>query len=199
MKLFYKAGACSLSPHIVLLEAGVNFSLEKVDLASKTTEHNSDFLTLNPKGQIPALLLSDGTLLTEGAAIVQYIADQVPDKQLLAATGNLLRYQTVAWLNYIGTELHKAFVPLFRSVPEEMKAIAREELERKFRYINDQLAAKSWLLGSQFTVADAYLFTVLRWAYKLELNLTGLSHINDYMTRMKARPAVAKALEEEGL
>lgn len=199
MKLYIKPGACSLSPHIILRESGLDFSTVKVDLATKRTEHNEDYLTINPKGQVPALLLDDGSLLTEGAVIVQFLADKVPDRQLLAPLGSLTRYHTLEWLNFVATELHKGFTPLFKpNTPEEYKVIVREQLEQKFAYINDQLNGKQWLMGLRFTIADAYLFTVARWGYALGLNLEGLSHLEDFMTRMKNRPAVAAALAAEG-
>lgn len=200
MKLYFKPGACSLSPHIILRESGLDFSLVKVDLASKRTEHGDDFLTINPKGQVPALLLDDGSLLTEGVAIVQYLADKVPDRQLLAPTGSMTRYHTLEWLNYVATELHKGFSPLFNpATPEEFKVVVRKQLEKKFHYVNEELKDKQWLMGSRFTVVDAYLFTVLRWAYALKLDLAGLSNIEAYVEHMKGRPAVAAALAAEGL
>lgn len=200
MKLFYKPGACSLSPHIALREAGLDFTLEKVDLATKKTEHGADYLAINPKGQVPALQLDDGSLLTEGVAIVQFIADKVPDRQLLAPSGSMTRYHTLEWLNYIATELHKGFTPLFRpDTPEEFKPIARQALEKKFQYIEEELTDKQWILGLRFTVADAYLFTVLRWAYAIKLDMSGFEHIASYMERVKARPGVAAALAAEGL
>ncbi|MEA1065092.1 glutathione transferase GstA [Erwinia sp. HR93] len=200
MKLYYKAGACSLSPHIVLRETGQDFTLVKVDLASKRTENGDDYLKINPKGQVPALELDDGTLLTEGVAIVQYLADKVPDRQLLAPTNSLTRYHTLEWLSFISSELHKGFVPLFRpDTPEAMKPIARQALEQKLSYVNEELADKQWLTGQRFTIADAYLFTVLRWAYALKLNMTGLTHLDEFMARMKARPSVQTALSAEGL
>lgn len=200
MKLFYKPGACSLSPHIALREAGLDFTLEKVDLATKKTEHGADYLAINPKGQVPALQLDDGSLLTEGVAIVQFIADKVPDRQLLAPSGSMTRYHTLEWLNYIATELHKGFTPLFRpDTPEAFKPIARQALEKKFQYIEEELTDKQWILGLRFTVADAYLFTVLRWAYAIKLDMSGFEHIASYMERVKARPGVAAALAAEGL
>ncbi len=200
MKLYIKPGACSLSPHIILRESGLDFSTVKVDLATKRTEHNEDYLTINPKGQVPALLLDDGSLLTEGAVIVQFLADKVPDRQLLAPLGSLTRYHTLEWLNFVATELHKGFTPLFKpNTPDEYKVTVREQLEQKFAYINDELNGKQWLMGLRFTIADAYLFTVARWGYALGLNLEGLSHLEDFMTRMKNRPAVAAALAAEGL
>ncbi|EOI5798315.1 glutathione transferase GstA [Cronobacter dublinensis] len=200
MKLFYKAGACSLSPHIILREADIDFTLVAVDLAAKRTENGEDYLTINPKGQVPALLLDDGTLLTEGVAIVQYIADLVPDRQLLAPVGSMTRYHTLEWLNYIATELHKGFTSLFRpGTPDEYKTIAREQLQKKFEYVNEALAQKQWLMGLRFSVADAYLFTVLNWAKAVGLEMQAFDNIADYQARVKARPAVAAALKAEGL
>ncbi|MBS0847467.1 glutathione transferase GstA [Citrobacter sp. JGM124] len=198
MKLYIKPGACSLSPHIILRESGLDFSTVQVDLATKRTEHNEDYLAINPKGQVPALLLDDGELLTEGAVIVQFLADKVPDRQLLAPLGSLTRYHTLEWLNYIATELHKGFSPLFKpDTPEENKTATREQLAQKFAYIDTVLEGKQWLMGQRFSVADAYLFTVARWAYALGLNIEHLPHLAAFMGRMKERPAVAAALAAE--
>ncbi|VEA73497.1 Glutathione S-transferase GST-6.0 [Serratia rubidaea] len=200
MKLFYKAGACSLSPHIVLREAGLDFTAEKVDLANKTTESGADYLTINPKGQVPALLLDDGSLLTEGVAIVQYLADRVPDRQLIPPAGTLSRYHAIEWLNFVASDLHKGFSPLFNpKTPEEYLEIARAKLEQHFRYLDDTLAQRHYLLGSRFSVADAYLFTVLRWAVALQFDLQRYPNLAGYMKRVAARPAVAAALNAEGL
>ncbi|BDH46117.1 glutathione S-transferase [Salmonella enterica subsp. enterica serovar Choleraesuis] len=200
MKLFYKAGACSLSPHIILRETGRDFSLTAVDLKTKRTENGDDFLAINPKGQVPALLLDDGTLLTEGVAIVQYLADLVPDRQLLAPVGRLVRYHSLEWLNYIATELHKSFAPLFTpGSSDEAKASARQVLENRLRWVNAELEGKQWLSGLRFSVADAYLFTVLRWAYGAGLDMSGLDNLTAFMERMKARPSVSAALAAEGL
>lgn len=198
MKLFYKPGACSFSPHIVLREAGVDFTLVKVDLMTKRLENGEDYFAINPKGQVPALQLDDGTLLTEGLAIVQYLADTVPDRQLLAPAGSITRYQALEWLTYIATEFHKGFTPLFRpDTPEDYKPVARALLEKKLAYINESLEGKQWLVGTRFSVADAYLFTVLRWAPHVGLTLDGYSNITAYMARVEARPAVAAALAAE--
>ncbi len=200
MKLYYKPGACSLSPHIVLRESGLDFTLVKVDLATKLTESGDNYLDINPKGQVPALQLDDSTMLTEGVAIVQYIADKVPDRQLLAPAGSLTRYHTLEWLNFIATELHKGFTPLFRpNTPEEYKVIARETLEHKLCYVDDELNGKQWLMGLRFTIADAYLFTVLRWALAVKLDIGELKNIAQFMARMQERPAVKAALAAEGL
>ncbi|WP_145535987.1 glutathione transferase GstA [Yersinia thracica] len=198
MKLFYKPGACSLSPHIVLREAGLDFSIESVDLATKKTETGEDYLRINPKGQVPALLLDDGSLLTEGVAIVQYLADIVPDRQLIAPSGTLSRYHAIEWLNFVATELHKGFSPLFNpKTPDEYKAIARERLDKQFSYVDSELAKHDYLLGSKFSVADAYLFTVTRWANALKLDIKQRSHLDKYMARVADRPAVKEALAAE--
>jgi glutathione S-transferase len=200
MKLFYKPGACSLASHIVLRESGLDFTLEGVDLAKKRLENGENYLEVNPKGQVPALLLDDETLLTEGVAIMQYIADRVPDRQLLAATDTLKRYKTLEWLNYVATELHKSFTPLFRpDTPEEYKPTVRALLEKKLQYINESLKDEQWICGPRFSIADAYLFTVLRWARGVKLNMEGLSHVASYMERVAARPAVMAAMKAEGL
>lgn len=200
MKLYCKSGACSLSPHIVLRETGLDFTLVNVDLKAKTTEQGEDYLLINPKGQVPALELNDGSVLTEGVAIVQYLADLKSDRQLLAPAGSLTRYHTLEWLNFIATELHKGFSPLFRpTTPEEVKTLAREQLLQKFQYVNNELKEKQWLLGLRFTVADAYLFTVTRWAHAIKLDLSGLAALNEWFERVAARPAVAAALKAEGL
>ncbi|CAI1664744.1 MULTISPECIES: glutathione transferase GstA [Serratia] len=200
MKLFYKAGACSLSPHIVLREAGLDFTAEKVDLALKKTESGANYLTINPKGQVPALLLDDGSLLTEGVAIVQYLADRVPDRALIPAAGTLSRYHAIEWLNYIATELHKGFSPLFNpKTPEEYKTIAREKLDTQFDYLDSVLAKQHFLLGNKFSVADAYLFTILRWAIALQFDIKKRSQLSAYFDRVAARPAVDATLNAEGL
>ena len=200
MKLYYKSGACSLSPHIVLREAGLDFSIEKVDLATKKTETGDDFLAVNPKGQVPTLLLNDGSILTEGVAIVQYLADQKPDRQLMPEQGTPARYHALEWLNYIATELHKGFSPLFNpKTPDDFKAVTREALSKKFAYVNESLKDNQFLLGARFSVADAYLFTVMGWAKALKFDLSALTELNAYLDRVAARPAVDAALTAEGL
>ncbi|MDB2183006.1 glutathione transferase GstA [Citrobacter farmeri] len=200
MKLFYKPSACSLASHITLRESGKDFTLDGVDLMKKRLENGDDFFAVNPKGQVPALLLDDGTLLTEGVAIMQYLADSVPDRQLLAPVSSISRYKTLEWLNYIATELHKGFTPLFRpDTPEEYKPTVRALLEKKMQYVDGSLKEGQWICGSRFTIADAYLFTVLRWAYAVKLNMDGFTHIAAYMKRMAERPGVAAALKAEGL
>ncbi|HGF0769792.1 TPA: glutathione transferase GstA [Kluyvera georgiana] len=200
MKLFYKPGACSLASHITLRESGKDFTLIGVDLMHKRMENGDDFLKVNPKGQVPALLLDDNTLLTEGVAIMQYLADSVADRQLLAPVGSINRYKTLEWLNFIATELHKGFTPLFRpDTPEDFKPTVRALLDKKLAYIDESLAGAQWISGSRFTIADAYLFTVLRWAFAVKMDMAGYQNIADYMARVAARPAVAAALAAEGL
>ena len=200
MKLYFTPGACSLSPHIVLLEAGMEFTLERVDLRTRQTETGSDFLAINPKGYVPALELKDGTVLTEGAAIVQFIADLAPDLQLAPANGTLERYQLMSWLSFISTEVHKTFSPLFRPTStEDMKAAARATLSTRLAWVAGQLADRDYLMGARFTVADAYLFTVLSWAAYVQFDLSALPVLAAYLQRVGARPAVQQALRAEGL
>ncbi|MFA7525759.1 MAG: glutathione transferase GstA, partial [Acidithiobacillus sp.] len=159
MKLYYSPGACSLSPHIILNEGGFSFDKERVDLASKKTETGADYVAINPDGYVPALLLDDGQVLTEGPAIIQYLADRVPEKKLAPPLGTLERYRLMQWLNFISTELHKGFSPLFNpQAPEEWKAVAAAQLGRRLSTVSRQLEGKDWLLGEGFSVADAYLF-----------------------------------------
>jgi len=200
MKLYCKPGACSLSPHIVARECGLDFTQVNVDLQKKVTERGEDYWQINPKGQVPALQFDDGSILTEGVAIVQYLADLKPDRNLLAPTGSLTRYHTLEWLSYISSELHKTFSPLFRpDTPEEYKSIVRAQLEQKFQRVNDALQDKQWLMGLRFTVADVYLFVVTRWAKAIKLNLEGFSALEAWFARVDARPAVQAALKAEGL
>ena len=200
MKLFIKPGACSLSPHIVLEELGLPYETEVVDLARKTTASGQDYLAINPKGYVPALLLDSGELLTEGPAIVQYLADLAPEKQLAPANGSVARYQLQAWLTFIGTEVHKSFSPFFNpKAPQEWKDIARANLERRLAYVAQQLEGRDYLLGSEFSVADAYLFTVLGWFKYLPVDLSAWPLLQAYQARVAARPAVQAALKAEGL
>ncbi len=198
MKLYFSPSACSLSPHIVLREAGLEFELEKVDLRSKQTAGGVDFKTVNPKGSVPALALDDGQVLTEGPAVVQYLADLVPEKQLAPAAGSMARYRLMEWLNFISTELHKGFSPLFNpAMPAEAKKLTLERLVSRFDYLETQLQSSGYLLGSQFTVADAYLFTILRWSTMFELDLSRWLAIEAYFKRVSERPAVQAALAAE--
>ncbi|BCU55829.1 glutathione transferase GstA [Enterobacter kobei] len=200
MKLFYKPGACSLAPHIILRETGKAFTLEAVDLMTKRLGDGSDYLAINPKGQVPALQLDDGTLITEAVVIMQYLADSVPQKNLLAATGEMSRYKTLEWLNYIATELHKGFTPLFRpDTPDEYKPTVRGLLEKKLSFVNGELASREFIAGDHFTIADAYLYNVLRWARAIKLEMGSLSNIDAFMARVAARESVIATLAAEGL
>lgn len=200
MKLYFSPGACSLSPHIALQEAGLDFTLERVDIPKRQTAAGADFLAINSKGYIPALELKDGTVLTEGPAIVQFIADQAPDRQLAPANGTLERYQLIEWLNFISTELHKSFSPLFRPTStEDMKDAARANLNNRFGWLAGRLEGRDYLMGAQFTVADAYLFTVLGWAAFVKFDLSPWPVLGAYQQRVAARPAVQQAMRAEGL
>ncbi|QRK07883.1 glutathione transferase GstA [Archangium violaceum] len=200
MKLYYSPGACSLSPHIVLREAGLDFQVEKVDLRAKKTESGKDFTAINPKGYIPALQFDDGNILTEGPAIVQYIADKAPQSKLAPANGTLERYRLQELLNFISTELHKNFTPLFNpSFPEEGKKIQRELLGKRFDTLSTQLEKGPFLMGEQFTVADAYLFTVLGWSQFTGIDLSQWPVLKAYHARVAERPNVQAALKAEGL
>ena len=199
MKLYYAPGACSLSPHIVAREAGVAIELVRVDNKAKKTETGADFWQVNPKGQVPVLALDDGSTLTEGPAIVQYIAEKAQSK-LMPAAGTPERYRVLEWLNFVTSEIHKSFTPLFKpNTPDAYKPIAKENLAARFSYVDQQLAGKQYLLGDQFTVADAYLFTVLRWSSLQQIDLSRYPNIGAFMGRVAARPKVQEALQAEGL
>lgn len=200
MKLFLKPGSCSLSPHIVLEEVGLPYVTEAVDLMSKVTVSGTDFWAINPKGYVPALLLDSGELLTEGPAIVQYVADLAPGKKLAPANGTIMRYRMQSWLNFICSEIHKSCTAFFhpQSGPE-WKAAAGTNLERRLIYANDHLAHNAYLLGDDFSVADAYLFTALRWMALIKLDLTKFPHLQAYQAHVAARPAVQAVLKAEGL
>ena len=200
MKLYYSPGACSLSAHIALHEAGLAFTPMLASTKSHKLQDGTDFYSINPLGYVPVLELDDGTRLREGPAIVQYIADQVPLKMLAPQNGTLQRYRLQEWLSFIGTELHKGFSPLFNpATPEEYKAIARERLQQRLQWVDNQLAGKQYLMGDQFTVADGYLFTVTNWTKPTNLDIAGLSHLVAYRERVAARPAVQAAMKAEGL
>jgi glutathione S-transferase len=200
MKLYYSPGACSLSPHIALLEAGLPYDLVKVDLKAKKLENGDDYLAINPKGQVPALGLDSGALVTEGPVIVQYIADQAAAKNLAPANGSDARRQLQEYLGFINGELHKNFSPLFQPVfDDEVKGFFKTRLMGKFKYLDGQLAGKNYLLGKQFTVADGYLFVMLKWADRMSIDLSELKNLTAYKNRVAARPKVQEALEKEGL
>ncbi len=200
MKLYLTPGVCSLSPHIVLEEIGIAHETEAVNLKTKVTASGANFLAINPKGYVPALQLPGGELLTEGPAIVQYLADLKPEFKLAPPNGSLARYQLQSWLTFIGTELHKNFSPFFNpAATDEMKAISRANIERRLGYVNEQLEGRAHLMGEDFTVADAYLFTVLGWARMIKLDLAPWPNVTAYQARVGARPAVQRALKAEGL
>lgn len=200
MKLYFSPGACSLSPHIALREAGLPVELVKVDLRAKTLSDGSDFRAVNPKGYVPAIQLPDGSLLTEGPAIVQYIADQAPASELAPAAGTLERYRLQETLNYISTELHKSFSPLFNpSAPAEWKEQVKTMLAARFDLLSARLDGQSYLFGEQFTVADGYLFTVLNWTRMVGIDLSAWPVLAAFQQRVAARPAVQEALAAEGL
>ena len=199
-KLYYSPGACSLSPHIVLRESGLPFDLVMASTKTKKLADGTDFFTINPKGSVPVLELDNGERLTEGPAIVQYIADQAPQSGLAPAYGSMARYRLMEWLNFITSELHKSFSPLFNpAMPEDGKAVYRTRVLDRLGWVDSQLAGKSYLMGEQFTVADAYLYTVLRWTGMVGVDLTAWPSLGAFVARMNTRPAVQAALEAEGL
>jgi glutathione S-transferase len=200
MKLYFSPGACSLSPHIVLRESGAKFDLEQVDLREKKTKKGDNYWEINPKGQVPLLELDDGQRISEGPAIVQYVADQNPGAGLVPAAGSIDRYHLQGWLTHIGTELHKTFGPCFRpTTPEEFKKLSKDALATKYRGIDKALEGKQYLMGDKFSAADAYLFTVTRWAPRIEFDLTPFPNVRAFMDRVAARPKVQEALKAEGL
>jgi glutathione S-transferase len=200
MKLYYSPGACSLSPHIVACEAELPIELIKVDLQSKQTEAGEDFRQINPSGYVPALLLNDGKILTEGPAIVQYLADHVPNKKLAPQAGTFERYQLQQWLNFISTEIHKNFSPLFDpSAPQAVKDSSIERLGVRLGTVAAQLSKQPFLLNEDFSVADAYLFVTLSWGRYVGLNIAKWPELTRYVEKISARPAVQQALREEGL
>ena len=200
MKLYYSPGTCSLSPHIVLRESGLKFDIEKVDTKAGKTASGGDFRALNPKGYVPVLELDDGGLLTEGAVIVQYLADKKGDGQLAPKPGTVERYRLQEWLNYVATEIHKSFGLLWnKNLAESTHTFAREGLAKKFDFLARNLEGKQFLFGDRFSVADAYLFTVLNWTNYLKMDLSGWSPIKSYLDRIGSRPAVREAMRAEGL
>ena len=198
MKLYYSPGACSLSPHIALHEAGLQHELVKVDLRAKKLENGDDYLKVNPKGQVPALMLDNGELVTEGPVIVQMIADKAAAKNLAPAATSAERYKLQEWLAYINGELHKNIGPLFNpALSDDAKGVFKDRALGKFRYVDGQLAGKDYLMGKQFTVADGYMFVMLAWADRNKFDLSGLSNLKAYQARVAARPAVQAALKME--
>ena len=200
MKLYYSPGACSLSPHIALLEAGLPYDLVKVDVRAKKLENGDDFLKVNPKGQVPVLQLDNGEFVTEGPVIVQMIADQASAKNLAPARDSAERYKLLEWLNFITTELHKNFSPLFQPViPDDVKSFFKDRIMGKFKYADSKLAGQDYLMGKQFTVADGYLFVMLKWAERTGLDVSALTNLTAFKDRVAARPKVQEALTKEGL
>jgi glutathione S-transferase len=200
MKLYFAPGACSLSPHIALLEGGFTADYEQVDLKAKTLKSGGDYREVNPKGSVPALKTDEGDVLTEGPAIVQYIADLAPGSELAPKAGTKERYKLMEWLNFISTELHKMFSPLFRpNTPDAYKEIVKVNLADKFAYVDQRLAKTQYLMGDHFTVADAYLYVILRWAQSLKLDMSKFANLKTYFERVGARPKVREALQAEGL
>jgi len=200
VKLYFSPGACSLSPHIVLRESGLPFELEQVNLQTKKLKSGGDFLEINPKGQVPVLKLDSGDILTEGPAIVQYIADQKPESGLAPKAGTIQRYHVQEWLNFITSELHKSFTPLFRqNTPEEYAKISKENLANRFSFLDKELGKRQYLMGDKFTVPDAYAFTVVGWSKYKDIDLSRWPNLKGYMDRVGARPKVQEAMKAEGL
>lgn len=200
MKLYYAPAACSLAPHIVAEELALPVTLIKVDTASKRTEHGEDFLAINPKGYVPALQLDDGTLLTEGPVISQYLADLKPDAGLMPAVGSAARYQLQSHLGYINSELHKSFSPLFATTTHpETRAERAAYLQKRYTYIESILAKTPFLGGDRFSIADAYLFVVTNWAKFVKLDLSAFPSIEDFQQRVAARESVQRAMRKEKL
>jgi glutathione S-transferase len=198
MKLFYFPGSCALAPHIVAREANLDITIEKVDTKEMRTEAGVDYRTINAKGYVPVLQLDDGQFLTEAAVIVQYLADRKPESKLVPAWGTLERYRQQEWLNYVATELHKLYYPLFKNGAAETQELARTQLAERLDYLSKQLDGKDYLMGT-FTAADAYLYTVLRWTRVVKFDTSKWPVIEAYMKRVRERPGVQTALRAEGL
>ena len=200
MKLYYSPGACSLSPHIALKEAGLAFEAVAAPTKTHKLTDGTDYYSINPLGYVPLLELDDGTRLREGPAIVQYIADQVPAKMLAPANGTLARYQLQSWLTFVGTELHKSFGPLFSpDTADDIKTATKERIGGRLKWVESELAGKQYLMGDTFTVADCYLFTVSNWAGRVGIDLSPYPNLVAYRTRIAARSAVVEAMKAEGL
>ena len=200
MKLYFSPGACSLAVHITLHEAGMLFTLVKAPTRTHLLEDGTDYYSINPLGYVPLLELNDGTRLAEGPAIMQYIADQVPEKNLAPANGTVARAQMQGWLNFIGTELHKGFAPLFNpATPADYKPMVIEKLLSRLKWVDEQLAGKQYLMGDAFSVADPYLFNVTNWAPLVKVDISGFANIATYRAHLAQRPAVLTAMRAEGL
>ena len=200
MKLYYSPGACSLSPHIVLFESGLEFDTVLASTKTHKLQDGTDYYTINPRGYVPVLELDNGERLSEGPAIVQYIADQVPAKKLAPANGTMARSRLQEWLNFTTSELHKGFSPLFNpATPEDYKPMVKAKLLDRYKWVDAQLEGKNYVLGADFSVADAYLFTVTSWAPHVGVDLSAFKNVAAFMQRMAARPAVQEAMKAEGL
>jgi glutathione S-transferase len=200
MKLYYSPGACSLSPHIVLRESGLPFELVLASTKTHKLADGTDYYTINAKGYVPLLEFDNGERLSEGPAIVQYIADQVPERKLAPANGTMARYRTQEWLNFITSEVHKIIGLLFNpATPEDYKPAVKERVLGRLKWVDSQLEGKAYLMGDSFCVADAYLFTVTNWTKVVGIDISGLPNLGAFMGRMAARPAVQEAMKAEGL
>jgi len=200
MKLYFTPGACSMAPHIILREAGLPFDLEKVDLSTKRTASGEDFLEINPKGYVPALKLDNGEVLTEAAVILQYLADQKPEAGLIPEYGTQERYRLMEWLNFVSSEVHKQFAPMFHpEIPGEWRRHQIEVLGQRFGLLTEQFNENPYFMGNSFTVVDAYLFTVLSWSEMLKIDLEPWPKLKDYIARIADRPAVKETMKAEGL
>ncbi len=200
MKLYYSPGVCSLSPHIVLRETNTPFELVKTDIQAKTVDGGGDYRAVNPNGYVPALALDDGSFLTEGPAIVQYIADKAGATNLAPASGTIERAKMQSWLNFVSSEIHKGFSPLFNGqMPDAAKELFRQKLRDRFAFLDKHFATNAYLMGETFTLPDAYLFTVLRWGKPMNVDPNDYANLKGYFARVEARPAVQSALKAEGL
>ena len=198
MKLYFSPGSCSLSPHIVVRELGLPVDVERIDGRTHRTASGDDFYAINPKGQVPTLLLDDGQVLTEGAVIVQYLADRRPEAKMIPVAGTMERYRLQEWLNFIATELHKTMSPLFNpKLPDEIRQATKERIASRFDTVEKRLSQTPYLMGSSFTVADAYAFTIIGWSKRFEIDLARWPGIVAFMARVAERPAVKAALEVE--
>lgn len=200
MQLYFSPGACSLAPHIILRETGIPFELKRVDTKTRKLVDGADYLAVNSKGAVPALRLDDGQVLTEGVVIMQYLADRKPESRLLPSAGTFDRYRVLEWLNYLTSEVHKSFSPLFNpNAGAEVKAYTQANLEKKLDWTNAQLGARKFLTGDTFTIADAYLFTLINWTYFVGIDLGRWPALKEFHGRVAARPTVQEALSAEGL
>ena len=200
MKLYYSAGACSLAPHIVLEESGLPYEAISAPTKTKALPDGSDYRKVNPLGYVPYLALDDGSGIRECAVIVQYIADQAPEKKLAPANGTRARYALMSWLNFIATEVHKSFAPLFQpGMPDAAKELSKEKIAARLKWVDGELAGNNYLMGPDFSVADAYLFTVTNWTKPMNIDLSPYPNVVAWRERMAARPAVQRAMKAEGL